>query len=325
MPPDTPAILPWFAEERAFVRTAARAFVERHAASTEQRSLLDAALEEMRAAAPGPSPAPHLALLVYAAETGDPAPARPLGLATALAELGMDLIDHVTDSELGRRWHEPRPERRLIAGISLLASAPLALEELDLPQPRRDHLRHHFLSGLFPVAAGQLRDLELRHEPAPAPEAVQAAVQGKTGDRRAHYAHLGALAAGAPGHRCQSWAGFGRHLGVATQLVSDAADATAGDDSRDLASGTPTLPIALWLASLTDGERQEAMAELRRARTERAARLSVRDALRTCGAIRFCLVLAAREVGAARGVLDTLAPPAPWSDRMRSWLASILV
>jgi geranylgeranyl pyrophosphate synthase len=324
MPAEAAASTAWIAEESALVRAAAQAFVERHAASSEQRDLLGAALGEMRAAAPGLSPAPHLALLVHGAETGDHVPARPLGLATALAELGMDLVDHVTDAESGRRWHEPRPERRLIAGIALLASAPLALEEMDLPPARRDLVRHRFLSGLFAVAAGQQRDLDLRRESAPSAEAVQAAVEGKTGARRAHYALLGALTAGASEDRCTAWAGFGRHLGVAMQLVSDVADAAAADHSRDLAAGTPSLPIALWLGSLSVPERQEAVARLGRARTEAAARLEVLEALRASGATRFSLVLAAREVGAARAILDALSPRAPWSDRLSGWLASVL-
>jgi len=315
---------PWLDEESAVVRDAARAFVDAHSAGPDQRALLAAALVEMRATAPGVSPAPHLALLVHGAETDDSAPARPLGLATALAELGMDLVDHVTDGETGRRWHEPRPERRLIAGISLLASAPLALEKLDLPRERRERVRHRFLADLFPVAAGQQQDLALRRLPAPDPETVRAAVEGKTGARRAHYACLGALAAGAEEPRCQAWAAFGRHLGVATQLVSDAADAVAGDASRDLASGTPTLPIALWLAGLTAGERDAAVARLQRARSETASRLEVRDALETSGAVRFCLILATGEIAAARKLLDELDPPRPWSDRLRSWVGSIL-
>jgi hypothetical protein len=319
-----PDELSWHADESRAVIAAAHAFVVRHAASAEQRSLLTDALAELRAAAPGPTPAPHLALLVHGAESGDHVAARPLGLAAALAELGMDLIDQLTDAEPGRRWREPRGDRRLIAAVSLLASAPLALDELVVPEPRRDMVRRRFLADLFPVAAGQQADLELRRTPAPDPEAVRASVAGKTGARRAHYARLGALAAGASEKRSEGWARFGHHLGVTAQLASDAADAVAGDESRDLASGAPTLPIALWLGSLPQPERDAAIDLLRRARRDSAARHEVREGLRATGATRFCLVVAAGEAAAARRTLEELAPPAPWGDRLRRWVASLL-
>ncbi|WP_217915467.1 polyprenyl synthetase family protein [Miltoncostaea marina] len=130
----------------------------------------------------------------------------------------------------------------------------------------------------------------------------------KTGALLAAACHLGALAGGAPPEARRRLAAFGRHLGVAYQIVDDVLDLT-GDAAvtgkprgADLADGTMTLPVILalrldpWLGPA-----------VRAAAGDAGVRARLCDELAAHAGTRAAAERAAEHADAAHAALDDLA------------------
>lgn len=312
----------WAAGRKAAVAAAAADFVARHAVDAAQRALLERALTSLRARRMEPPLAPsvHLPLLVFGALAGDDTPAVPLATATALLELGIDLLDHAVDNEPDAQWAGQPPALALLAATGFLCAVPqLALAELDAPDGTRADLQRELAQGLFAIGAGEQRDLMLSAGACPDLDAVEAAVGGKTGERRALFARLAARLAGASVREAEGFASMARHFGMALQWASDLADAVASEGGRDLAAGTPTLPVVLWLRAQPDAA--QAWARVRAARHDAAARSSLRAALFSGGALRGCQLKIEGERAQARRALAGLPAREPFRSRLDLWLA----
>jgi len=104
------------------------------------------------------------------------------------------------------------------------------------------------------IAEGEVQQLLNRHDPATTESRYLEVIHNKTAKLFEAAAQLGAIVAAADPDVERALADYGRHLGVAYQLVDDVLDysATSAELGKnigdDLAEGKPTLPLlyALW-------------------------------------------------------------------------------
>jgi geranylgeranyl pyrophosphate synthase len=169
------------------------------------------------------------------------------------------------------------------------------------------------------ASAGQQEDLRQTGNPDVSVEDVEAAVIGKTGERYAAYCELAAEMAGADARTKALYAGYGRDIGVAVQLLSDCHDLMTDPDARDLAHGTHTLPVVVHLSRIEGAERSRFLGLLDRARKDREARAAVRGELLASGAIRRIVMRAQVCRARARRLADEAGAREPG----RGWLMAL--
>lgn len=311
----------------AAVLAAVKSLVGRQAASDRQRALLERALIGLEAPVEKTDRLffVELPLLVHAAIGGDEHPALPLAAATTLIYLGADIFDDLADGDRRAHWEGYSPAEINLAAASLLSAlAPLAVANLAAPAERIVAMERTLASGLLRMAAGQQSDVSATGRNAPVrPEDVEAAVAGKSGEELAIFAALAAQLAGAPAPIVDRYAAMGRALGTGAQLASDCYELFTDPACRDLAHGTPTLPIALHLERLRGADRVAFVELLTRARTEHDARRSVREQLIAAGTLRHCAVEVEIYRQRALRELALAAPVEPAAGELRSMIASI--
>ena len=296
------------------LRDAVARFLRTRAASPDQAALLQLALVEFdrRMTRSAPWPIAHrLPALVDAAVTGTRGRSE-LCMATACVEMGMDILDHIADNELGPHWRSVPLGAVVLAATGLVGVLPhIAISELDASAETRAALHGALARGLPPVGGGQQRDLSVR-----SPDDALAALD-KTGARYALYDELAAIRAG---HlQPDRWADFGHHPGAARQLVSDCSDLVA-DDSRDLAAGVRTFPIALAV------ERDASLAEaLSTARTDPAVRQAVARAIEGSGVLRRAAFEVEVRVQRGLAVLDETGAAGSGRDALADLIQSSAV
>lgn len=265
------------------------------AAGPAQQQLLLAVIEDLqrkRHAGHGPAAtvrAMHLPLLVYAAITGDEEPAVPLGAICTLLYAGVDLFDDVIDGDLTEEWRAFQSGEPLLASVTLIAAlAPLALAGLDAPAERIVAMMQTLARSGLVMSAGQQLELRLTGATDALSLPMEVAVLGKSGGFGALMAGLAAQFAGAPPEDVACFAEYGRALAVAGQIRSDLGDLFTGAHSRDLTSGTRTVPIALALEGLTGEARLRFELLLQRARTEVEVHTEIQAHARSLGVIDAC-------------------------------------
>ncbi len=306
---------------------AAERFLRDHADGPAQLELLRAALGKIGGHLARPEPPAfylscvHVPLLVYAALRGDAEPALPLAVACLFVHAGLDLLDDVMDGDLPAEW-PGGPAQAVLAGATLTgAAAPLAL--LALPAPPRTVLALQRLlsrAGLQ-LSAGQQGDVATART-APIPDGVGVALlaERKTGAEVALYAALAARLSGAPARALERWAAFGRALGAARQLRTDCFDLFAAAQSRDLAAGTRTLPIALYHDDLPEAERPAFLALLQRSAQDAAVRQALREKLVATGILQSCAVVVESYCQRARDALAGASAQAPAANELRAMI-----
>jgi geranylgeranyl pyrophosphate synthase len=274
----------------AQVIAAAERFVLEQAVTPRQSGLFVLALNSLqnRIEAEAASTLPllflHLPLRVYAALCGDDAPAIPLAIATTLIYLGMDLLDDLADGDLSEEWKAYRPEEITLLSITLLTALPLRLfASLPVSPATRLQMIGLMADAGIRLSAGQGSDLAGAGQENVTVAQVEASVEGKSGSEFALFTALAALLAGATSAQVAHFAEMGRAIGVAGQLLSDWGDLFALPHSRDMASGTRTLPIALYLERVNGTERQTFLDLLDEARHSADAQSAVRTRLETSG------------------------------------------
>ena len=303
------------AERREQVLALAEALVGRYAAP-HQRELLATALLGLRDPALDDPPfqfaAVHVPLLVYAALRGDDEPAHPLAAATALLHLGIDVFDDLADGDLPGHWAGHRPAEINLAAATLLAALPqLALTDIPAPPTRLVAMQRSMAQGALRLSAGQQRDLAMAGSDGVSPGDVEASVVDKSGEELAMYAALAAHFAGAPPRLVDLYATLGREIGTGRQFAEDCYDLFAAPHSRDLAAGTRTLPIALYLERLPAEERAGVLVLLDEARTDPAAQDALRRRLRRAGILRQSAIIIEVYCQRARRLLEQAAPREP--------------
>jgi hypothetical protein len=293
----------------------AEAFALQHAASSDQRELLQAAFRGRRAALEqngtplDDHDCVYVPRWVYAAVTGDDTLVAPLTVAACLLWSGIDLLDAVMDGDPLPDWRGYRPAAISLAAVTLISAvAPLALATLDAPPATVVAMQQTLCRGLLAMSAGQQRDVAMAGSDIATVEAVEAAVIGKSGEGLAMLAALAAQFGGAEAEDVAAYAGMGRALGTARQLQSDCYDLFVDTHSKDLANGTRTLPIAWRLQNLAGDERDQFVTLLDRARIDPAARDDVRACLMATGAVWGCSVLIELHCERARQALARARP-----------------
>ena len=244
----------------------------------------------------------QIARLVYEAITGKHAPIR-LSTVAALVHVGAGLHDDVADGDLpGGRAQQA--EALLVSGVCLATLAPRAVTTLVRPAlvPRA---LEALWSGMQTMAGGQRRDLALFQTERPDLRDVEAALAKTTGEIGLSAA-LAAIAADQDDASVRAWESFGADVGYGLQLASDCQD-VSDVESRDLASGARTLPIAFALHDVADPERAAFIDALRRARDDRAAHARARATLLTTRALSASLTLVEARIARAERTLEQLA------------------
>ena len=107
------------------------------------------------------------------------------------------------------------------------------------------------------IAEGEVQQLINRHDPDTTEQRYLQVIHNKTAKLFEAAARVGAVMAGQDRQTEMALSDYGRHLGIAYQLVDDALDYSAPDENLgknigdDLAEGKPTLPLlyALWHSS----------------------------------------------------------------------------
>jgi heptaprenyl diphosphate synthase len=304
----------------------AEAFALAAAGDTRQAALLSRAFGGLRAQTEPDDFRFYvqLPLLLHAALTGDPSPARPLAVATTFVYLGADMLDDLADGECSPRFAGVPESQVQLAGLSLLSVLPqLAITRLAIAPTTATAMHEALASGLLEMINGQLADLAAAGSRAVDPEDVEASVVAKSGGESAMFARLTALLAGCDPETVERCAEVGRAMGTAGQLASDCVDIGRSDPSTDLANGTRSLPIALHLNHLEGTARRRFLSLLDDSRRDPAAATTVRRELLDGGSVRACGVMAGVHAQIAERGLDSIARFEGPAAMLREWIVSL--
>lgn len=298
----------------------------RHAIDGDQRRLFELALPILAERIDDSAfcPCIDLPLLTYSAAGGSEHDMMPLSVAMTILELSMDLFDRVWDVETARTWPGVDPRLIEITGAMLMSGVvPRVIATLPLSPERIAAIHAVVATRLLRIAAGELRDLRTFGRSDVTLEEVSAATRGKTGERRALYAVVGAMSAGAPPETVSAYEEMALQYGYARQIRSDLMDLFATKLSRDLASGSRTWPLA-WMLSQMPVDERDAFGELlTKASTDASAIPTVREILLKHGAVlrsRFEIERACRFAGIA---LERAAPREPAATELRAMLEAV--
>lgn len=160
------------------------------------------------------------------------------------------------------------------------------------------------------IAEGEVLQLINRHDPETSEQRYLQVIHNKTAKLFEAAARVGAVIAGQDRQNEQAMADYGKHLGVAYQLIDDVLDYTAPGDvlgkniGDDLAEGKPTLPLlyALWHCS------QEQATLIKNAVTRGSLEHleQVRAAIAETGAVQYTRERASQEAELALRALKDL-------------------
>ena len=195
---------------------------------------------------------PALVLAAARAVGAEPRAAVPEAVAVELVHDFSLLHDDVMDGDLTRR-HRPSAWSLFGVGEAILAGDMLAALACDLLAGRPG--LSTLTGAVLDLCAGQSADLIFERRAAVGVQECLEMAAGKTGALLACACRLGALAGGGDEARVRSLTEFGRHLGLAFQLVDDLLGiwgdpATTGKPAgADLARRKKSLPVVAALGS----------------------------------------------------------------------------
>ena len=266
----------------------------------------------------------ELPLLAARAVGGAEDRAFMLAAAILLLEAGIFALDHLMDDELDGPLAELPRAAVLTGAVSFISFLPhLAIGDLPAPPALRAYLAKTLAEGMAAIAAGQAGEAGTSLDSPPSPSEVERSIAGKTGARRALYARLGAAGAGAAPAAIDALAAYGHALGMARQIGSDIDDLFGGDDSRDIAAGACTLPLACFFATASSDEAEALRADVAAARRGEPTLAAVRRRLRDGGALRAALQRQEAFCALARRHLRDIDAPVAITRRLEAHVAQI--
>ncbi|MFC5187539.1 polyprenyl synthetase family protein [Actinomadura harenae] len=296
-------------------------------------------------AADGGGKAIRPALVLAAASTlGTRAPETVVTAAVTAAGVAVEMVhdfsllhDDVMDRDTTRRhrpaaWTVFGTGQAIVAGDLLLATAlghlPGAASG-DVPAPFARDARAVLSDAVVRLCAGQSLDLRFEQRSRVTLDECLKMSDGKTAALLEASCRLGALAGGADPQTAASLAAFGRHLGIAFQLVDDVLGiwgdpaVTGKPAGSDLASRKKSLPVVAALHSKNNAAAElaelfGAPAELSEGELARAAGL-----VEQAGGRAWAELETRRRLTAAFTALDHAAIPAERQAGLRA-LASLL-
>ncbi|MGH8247156.1 MAG: octaprenyl diphosphate synthase [Gammaproteobacteria bacterium] len=160
------------------------------------------------------------------------------------------------------------------------------------------------------IAEGEVQQLLNRHDPTTTEGRYLQVVHNKTAKLFEAAAQLGGIIGGCSPEQERTLSDYGRHLGVAYQLIDDVLDYSATSDELgknigdDLAEGKPTLPLlyAMWNSA---AERSRTIREaIENGGLDRLD--GILEAIESTGAIAYTAQRARNESDAAIRVLDAV-------------------
>lgn len=262
----------------------------------------------------------HLPLAVHAAITGSAVEAESLAAALTALEAGIYALDHLMDDELATPLDAWPQETTMLCAASLVSYVPLRLlAKMTCDDATSRQIHERLGDALARIATGQAQDIATKSGQSSSSD-IEQAIYGKTGERRALYASVAAILAGASRVAVEAYGDFARHLGVARQMNSDLADAFSTSASRDLTSGVRTLPVAFYLERQPDAARERMLAALESCRRDVSAHEEVRQLLRSSNCLRELLKRKELHCELARQRLADARPRAPAD----SWLLKMI-
>lgn len=161
------------------------------------------------------------------------------------------------------------------------------------------------------VCEGELLQVASRFDPTLDEETYLDLVDKKTASLFAAAAELGALLAGAREENGRRMRAYGRHLGVAFQVVDDCLDLIGKEKivgktlGADLKNGEFTLPVIHFLRAAAPADRREVLAFLQPNR-EALPRARLLALLEGTGSLEYSFGAAREELRKARSELETL-------------------
>jgi len=244
------------------------------------------------------------------------------GAIAVLAGVGVDLLDDLGDGDLDPGWLDLPRGCILLMATTLVSAIPFrAIADLGISVSLRGRMHACLASGLLEMSGGQLEDLASQRGSIPSPREVEASVIAKSGGEMATSAALGAIAAGATEATAAGFARAGRHYGAALQLAWDVSDLGQIAESRDLAAGARTLPIAYHAAALDEPDGGRFRQLLDRASTEQASRVEVLHSLRRSSALRRTALVAEVQHQSAQRAVAALDLRRSAADAVREYVA----
>ncbi|WP_323751906.1 octaprenyl diphosphate synthase [Marinobacter sp.] len=165
------------------------------------------------------------------------------------------------------------------------------------------------------IAEGEVMQLMNVKNPDLTAEQYMVVIHNKTAMLFEASSHTGALLAGATNEQETALKDYGKHLGLAFQLVDDVldyqgdAEAMGKNVGDDLAEGKTTLPLIHAMANTTADERQLVRQAIRKGGLDDLPR--VLDIVKKSGAIEYTMNKAREEADTARHLLDCL-PESPY-------------
>ncbi|MCS7477234.1 family 2 encapsulin nanocompartment cargo protein polyprenyl transferase [Umezawaea endophytica] len=209
---------------------------------------------------PGKAVRPSLVVLAAKAVGGSPEAAVPAAVAVELVHNFSLLHDDVMDRDPVRRhrptaWAVFGEAPAILVGDALLAMAPRALARGTTPNAAT---ASEWLTGaVLDLCEGQHADLAFETRTDVGLDECVRMAEGKTGALLGLSCSLGALVGGATPERAGRLRAFGRHLGLAYQLVDDLLavwgdpEVTGKPVGADLVSRKKSLLVVAALASDT--------------------------------------------------------------------------
>jgi len=171
------------------------------------------------------------------------------------------------------------------------------------------------------IAEGEVLQLMNAHDPETTEQRYLEVIYRKTGRLFEAGAEVAAVLASAPAAQQAALARYGKHLGIAYQLVDDVLDyksdpATRGKNlGDDLAEGKPTLPL---LHALRHGnDEQRALIRLAIEQGGLAQLGPIVEAIEATGGLDYAAGFAQRETAQALAALEAL-PDTPYSRALAS-------
>ena len=194
--------------------------------------------------------------------------------------------------------------RAILAGDFLLARASEIAASLGT------EVAGLLAATIAALCEGQVRELTTAFDVGRTEEQYLAAIDGKTASLFASACRIGAIVAGLDRPGVEALTRYGRHYGVAFQIVDDVLDVVATDEQlgkpagNDLVEGVYTLPVIRALAAPEGPE----LAQLLGGPVERPDVDRARKLVRESGAVEAALVVARSSTAAAVASLDALPP-----------------
>lgn len=162
------------------------------------------------------------------------------------------------------------------------------------------------------IAEGEVLQLIAKSNPNSSEADYMRVIENKTAILFQAAAQSGAMLAGAGADFEDAFRRYGRHLGIAFQLVDDVLD-YAGDTEKlgknvgdDLAEGKPTLPLIYTMANGDEATRQLISQSLLADELDSRTLQDVIDIVGSSGALDYTRQLAEQEASAARECLQAL-------------------